>query len=76
MRRGFPSLALQVQEVLRKDPLSCHLLVFRGRRRQQATFYIQFSFCDNRVSAVPAVKANPAGIAIPARQGFDVHLHG
>src|SRR5947207_10725003 len=32
MRRGFPSLALQVQEVLRKDPLSGHLFVFRGRR--------------------------------------------
>ncbi|WP_354084606.1 hypothetical protein [Bradyrhizobium sp. S3.3.6] len=25
MRRGFPSLALQVQEVLHKDPLSGHL---------------------------------------------------
>nr|MCK7666560.1 transposase [Bradyrhizobium sp. 2S1] len=32
MRRGLPSLALQVQEVLRKDPLSGHLFVFRGRR--------------------------------------------
>ncbi|WP_456840638.1 IS66 family insertion sequence element accessory protein TnpB [Bradyrhizobium sp. USDA 4486] len=32
MRRGFPSLALQVQEALRKDPLSGHLFVFRGRR--------------------------------------------
>lgn len=32
MRRGFPSLALQVQEVLRKDPLSGHLFVFRDRR--------------------------------------------
>jgi transposase len=32
MRRGFPSLALQVQEVLRKDPFSGHLFVFRGRR--------------------------------------------
>ena len=32
MRRGFPSLALQVQEVLSKDPLSGHLFVFRGRR--------------------------------------------
>jgi transposase len=32
MRRGFPSLALQVQEVLRKDPLSGHLFVSRGRR--------------------------------------------
>ena len=32
MRRGFPSLALQVQEVLRRDPLSGHLFCFRGRR--------------------------------------------
>lgn len=32
MRRGFPSLALQMQEVLRKDPLSRHLFVFPGRR--------------------------------------------
>lgn len=32
MRRGFPGLALQVQEVLRRDPMSGHLFVFRGRR--------------------------------------------
>jgi hypothetical protein len=32
MRRGFPGLSLQVQEVLRRDPLSGHLFVFRGRR--------------------------------------------
>src|SRR3546814_21093374 len=32
MRKGFPSLALQVQEVLRRDPLSGHLFCFRGRR--------------------------------------------
>lgn len=32
MRRGFPSLAFHVQEMLRKDPLSGHLFVFRGRR--------------------------------------------
>ena len=32
MRRGFPSLSLQVQEVLRRDPLSGHLFCFRGRR--------------------------------------------
>jgi transposase len=31
MRKGFPSLALQVQEVLRCDPLSGHLFCFRGR---------------------------------------------
>ena len=32
MRKGFPSLALQVQEVLHRDPLSGHLFCFRGRR--------------------------------------------
>src|SRR5258708_18220969 len=33
MRKGFPSLALQVQEILQRDPLSRHLFCFRGRRR-------------------------------------------
>src|ERR1700744_2686314 len=32
MRKGFASLGLQVQEVLRRDPLSGHLFCFRGRR--------------------------------------------
>jgi IS66 Orf2 like protein len=32
MRKGFASLALQVQEVLHRDPLSGHLFCFRGRR--------------------------------------------
>lgn len=32
MRRGFPSLALLVQETLRQDPHGGHLFVFRGKR--------------------------------------------
>ena len=32
MRKGFPGLALLVQETLRRDPRSGHLFVFRGRR--------------------------------------------
>jgi transposase len=32
MRRGMNGLALQVQEVLRRDPFSGHVFVFRGRR--------------------------------------------
>jgi len=32
MRKGFTSLSLLVQEVLRRDPLSGHLFCFRGRR--------------------------------------------
>lgn len=32
MRKGFPGLSLQVQEVLHRDPLNGHLFVFRGRK--------------------------------------------
>jgi transposase len=32
MRRGFPGLALLVQETLKSDPHSGHLFVFRGKR--------------------------------------------
>lgn len=32
MRRGMNGLALQVQEVLRRDPYGGHVFVFRGRR--------------------------------------------
>ena len=32
MRKGFASLSLQVQQVLRHDPLSGQLFCFRGRR--------------------------------------------
>jgi transposase len=32
MRKGMNGLALQVQEVLQRDPHSGHLFVFRGRR--------------------------------------------
>jgi len=32
MRKGFASLALLVQEVLKGDPLCGHLSCFRGRR--------------------------------------------
>jgi hypothetical protein len=32
MRKGFASQSLQVQEVLRRDPLNGHLFCFRGRR--------------------------------------------
>ena len=32
MRRGFNTLAAQVQHVLKEDPYSGHMFVFRGRR--------------------------------------------
>jgi transposase len=33
MRKGFPSLALQVQEILHRDPLNGHVLLSRTPRR-------------------------------------------
>jgi transposase len=32
MRKGMNGLALQVQEVLRRDPFGGHVFVFRGRK--------------------------------------------
>ena len=32
MRKGFPGLAAQAERVLKADPYSGHLFVFRGRR--------------------------------------------
>jgi transposase len=32
MRKGFDGLAMRVQEVLKRDPHSGHLFVFRGKR--------------------------------------------
>lgn len=32
MRKGFDGLAAQVQTVLKEDPFSGHLFLFRGRR--------------------------------------------
>ena len=76
MRKGVNGLALLVQEGLRRDPHAGDLYVFRGRSGQQPTFYIQFPTSNHRLSMAPAVRADSAGVAAPARQGSEVHLHG
>jgi Phage integrase, N-terminal SAM-like domain len=43
---------------------------------QLSTFCIRFSRCEDRVSVAPAVRSDAAGVAVPARQGTDVHLYG
>lgn len=47
MRRGFDGLALLVQEVLRQDPFSGHLFLFRGKRadRVKVLYYDQNGLC-------------------------------
>jgi transposase len=50
MRRGFPGLAMLVQEQLKTDPHAGHLFVFRGRRGSRVSFCI-LSFTSRGVSA-------------------------
>jgi hypothetical protein len=68
-------LCALVQEALRSDPYSGVIYVFRSKRAQSATFCIPFSFCDDRLSLAPVVRADVAGIAFSPWQGIDVHLH-
>ncbi len=75
MRKGFASLALVAQEVLKRDPLNGHVFCFRGRRGPLPTFCIRFSLCDRRLRLASAVRANVAGLAVSPRQGVDVHLY-
>jgi transposase len=75
MRRGFDGLAAMVQQTLALDPFSGQLFVFRGRRGQRATFYIQFAVCEDCISLAPAVRSHASGISLSARQGSEVYLH-
>lgn len=47
MRKGFDGLSLLVQEVLRQDPFSGHLFLFRGKRsdRLKLLYYDQNGLC-------------------------------
>ena len=76
MRRGMNGLSLQVQEAFRRDPHAGDLYVFRGRRGQQTTFYIQFAIRDDRLPVASLVRADAASVAAPTRQGAEVHLYG
>jgi transposase len=76
MRRGMNSLALTVQEALKRDPHGGDLYVFRGKSGQLSTFYIRFSLRDDRLSLASTLRTNAPGVAIPARQGFYLYLHG
>jgi transposase len=54
MRKGIDGLAMLVQGVLRQDPFSGHLFVFRGRRAN----LIKIVFCRRTSTrAAPTCKA-------------------
>src|SRR5215472_3255723 len=76
MRKGMATLAMLVQQILGHDPFSGAVYAFRGRRGQQATFSIQFSHCQDRVSGASAIRADVAGIAPPPGKGSAMYLHG
>ena len=76
MRKGFDGLAVLVQEKLRQDPFGGQIFVFRGRRGQRTIFYIQLAIRDDCLPLASPVRADVASVAVPARQGFEVHLHG
>ena len=76
MRKGFGSLALLVQETLKRNPHDGNLFVFRGRRGQLTTFRIQFALRKDRISLASAVRADSADLSLPTRQRTEVHLHG
>ena len=76
LRNGFDGLAAKAQQVIGADPFGGHLFIFRGKRGQQATFSIRFSYCQDRLSLAPAIWADVTGIVPPTREGLAMHLHG
>ena len=76
MRKGFSSLALLVQETLKRNPHDGNLFDFRGRLGQLTTFRIQFALREDRISLASAVRADGPDLALPSRQRTEMHLHG
>jgi len=73
MRRGFPGLALLVQETLKTDPHCGHLFVFRGKRGDLVKIIwqkcVKHVFDMTWARRVPVLEAANHG-ALP----HDVHL--
>jgi hypothetical protein len=75
MRKGFDGLALMVQETLKRDPMADISSSSRSPRPTIDIVHIVFAKRDC-VPVASAVRPDVAGLAEPARQGFDLHLHG
>jgi hypothetical protein len=67
---------VETGQLLRADPFSGVVWVFRAKRAKLSTFCIRFSIRDGRLPLASVVRPHAAGLAVSARQGVDVHLHG
>ena len=71
LRKGFASLSLQVQEVLRQDPLGGHLFCFRGRRGD----LLKVIWHDGQGACLFTKRTGPLFVAVRSRRRGD-HLAG
>jgi transposase len=70
MRRGMNSLAIQIQQGLKRDPHAGDLYVFRGRRGH----LIKILWRDGIGMSLQAAGARPVHLAVAGRQDGDDHL--
>ena len=75
MRAGFNGLAAKVQQLLGRNPFDGQLYLFRGKRGQRTTFYIQFAVCTDRLSLASTLWPRAPSIALSAREGAEVYLY-
>ena len=57
MRKGFASLSLQVQEILRRDPLCGQLFCFRGRWPRHIAAFVGPATLDINASIILCLDA-------------------
>lgn len=59
-RKGHDSLAAMVKNELRKDPFTGTVFVFRARKADRLSFYIQTARFADRISLAPAIRPGSA----------------
>ncbi|MBA4062573.1 MAG: hypothetical protein C0501_02480 [Isosphaera sp.] len=70
MRKGFDSLATHVKEVLRADPFSGHLFMFRGKRGD----YLKLLYWDGSgLCLLPSQPGHPRAKAFLPCPAFSTH---